>query len=147
MAWRELASARPYAFRFRLEATALLIIDMQRDFLQPGGFGQIQCGNDQVFEKVREIVPRTRVALDSARTLGMHVLHTREGHKPDLSDLPPSKRLRQVSAPHGHHHTAIGEDGPMGGLLIRGEDGHGIIDEVKPLPGEVVIDKAGKGSF
>lgn len=77
----------------------------------------------------------------------MHVVHTREGHKPDLSDLPPSERLRQVPAPHGHHHTAIGEDGPMGRLLIQGEDGHGIIDEVKSLPGEVVIDKAGKGSF
>jgi allophanate hydrolase len=143
----ELPSARPYAFRFRPESTALLIIDMQRDFLDPNGFGSIQCGNKEIFDSVRNIVPKTREVLDAARSLGLHVFHTREGHKPDLSDLPPAKRLRQISAPNGHHALGIGDQGPMGRLLIRGEYGHDIIDELKPIPGEVVIDKPGKGSF
>jgi allophanate hydrolase len=143
----ELPSARPYPYRFRIESTALIIIDMQRDFLDPNGFGMIQCGNDQVFEKVREVVPRTQAALQAARSLGLQVVHTREGHTPDLSDLPPSKRLRQVSAPAGHHTIGIGEQGPMGRLLVRGEYGNGIVDELRPLPGELVIDKPGKGSM
>ena len=74
-------------------------------------------------------------------------MHTREGHLPDLSDLPASKRLRQTTAPNGHHTIGIGGPGPMGRLLVRGEYGHDIIDELRPLPGEVVIDKPGKGSF
>lgn len=74
-------------------------------------------------------------------------MHTREGHLPDLSDLPASKRLRQTTAPNGHHTISIGGPGPMGRLLVRGEYGHDIIDELRPLPGEVVIDKPGKGSF
>ncbi|KAK4556247.1 hypothetical protein LTR86_006391 [Recurvomyces mirabilis] len=143
----ELAPARPYAFKFRPESTALLIIDMQRDFLDPNGFGAIQCGNDEVFASVRSIVPRTKEILRKVREMGMHVLHTREGHQPDLSDLPPAKRLRQTSAPSGHHTIGIGDQGPMGRLLIRGESGHDIIDDLKPHPGEVVIDKPGKGSF
>lgn len=143
----ELPSARPYAYKFRPESTALIIIDMQRDFLDYNGFGQIQCGNNDLFQKVRDIVPRTQRALEAARALGLYVVHTREGHKPDLSDLPPSKRLRQISAPSGHHTMGIGDEGPMGRLLVRGEYGHDIIDELKPIPGEVVIDKPGKGSF
>jgi len=143
----ELSSARPYAFRFRPESTALLVIDMQRDFLDPSGFGAVQCGNDEIFTRVRDIVPKTKEVLRAARDLGLHVLHTREGHKPDLSDLPPAKRLRQISAPSGHHDLGIGDQGPMGRLLVRGEYGHDIIDELSPLPGEVVIDKPGKGSF
>lgn len=143
----ELPSARPYPFRFRPEATALVIIDMQRDFLDPNGFGSIQCGNDDIFRKVRNIVPTTRRALDVSRELGLHIIHTREGHSPDLSDLPSAKRLRQKSAPSGHHTMGIGDQGPMGALLVRGEYGHDIIDELKPLPGEVVVDKPGKGSF
>ncbi|KAI6872115.1 glutamyl-tRNA amidotransferase subunit A [Hortaea werneckii] len=141
----ELKSARPYAFKFRAESTALLIIDMQRDFLDPNGFGSIQCGNDAIFQSVRSIVPKTKQVLDTARRLGLHVFHTREGHQPDLSDLPPAKRLRQTSAPSGHHTLGIGDQGPMGRLLIRGEYGHDIIDELKPYPGEVVFDKPGKG--
>lgn len=143
----ELPSTRPYAFTFPPEATALLIIDMQRDFLDPGGFGQVQCGNDEIFRQVRQIVPNTQKALAAARQLGLHVVHTREGHRPDLSDLPAAKRLRQISAPCGHHTVGIGDDGPLGRLLVRGEYGHDIINELKPLPGEVVIDKPGKGSF
>lgn len=143
----ELPSARPYPYKFPPESTALIIIDMQRDFVDYHGFGQIQCGNDEVFKKVRNIVPRTRQALEAARSLGLHVVHTREGHTPDLSDLPPSKRLRQISAPSGHHTMGIGDAGPMGRLLVRGEYGHDIIDELRPIPGEPVIDKPGKGSM
>jgi allophanate hydrolase len=143
----ELPLARPYAFKFRPESTALVVIDMQRDFLVSGGFGAIQCANDKIFESVRQIVPRTKEVLNAARTLGLHVVHTREGHKPDLSDLPASKRLRQKSAPSGHHVIGIGDEGRMGRLLVQGEYGHDIIDELKPYPGETVIDKPGKGSF
>lgn len=148
MTTMELPSARPYAFKFDPETTALLIIDMQRDFVDLNGFGQIQCGNDDLFKKVRNIVPRTRKALEAARTLGMHVVHTREGHRSSAAkDLPASKRLRQISSPSGHHTMTIGDEGPMGKLLIRGEYGHDVIDELKPIPGEVVVDKPGKGSF
>ncbi|CAK1361071.1 Allophanate hydrolase [Cercospora beticola] len=143
----ELRSARPYPYKFRAESTALVIIDMQRDFVDFNGFGQIQCGNDDIFKKVRNIVPRTQKALEAARSLGLYVVHTREGHTPDLSDLPPSKKLRQVSAPSGHHTMGIGDQGPMGRLLVRGEYGHDIIDELRPIPGEPVIDKPGKGSM
>lgn len=166
----ELPSARPYAYKFELETTALLIIDMQRDFVEPQGFGMdenasnapaipsgmltpfqagmIQCNNDELFQKVRKIIPRTRQVLEAARGLGMHVIHTREGHKSSAAkDLPASKRLRQISSPSGHHTKTIGDQGPMGKLLIRGEYGHDIIEELKPIPGEVVVDKPGKGSF
>ncbi|KXT05868.1 hypothetical protein AC579_4377 [Pseudocercospora musae] len=143
----ELPSARPYPYKFPQESTALVIIDMQRDFVDFNGFGMIQCGNDEIFKKVRNIVPRTRKALEAARALGLQVIHTREGHKPDLSDLPASKRLRQISAPSGHHTMTIGDQGPMGRLLVRGEYGHDIIDELTPIPGEPVIDKPGKGSM
>ncbi|THY34770.1 Isochorismatase hydrolase [Aureobasidium pullulans] len=143
----ELPRAIPYAFQFRKESTALVIIDMQRDFLEPGGFGSIQCGDFEVFNRVRNIVPTVQRALETSRKLGLHVMHTREGHLPDLSDLPASKRLRQMTAPNGHHTIGIGGPGPMGRLLVRGEYGHDIIDELRPLPGEVVIDKPGKGSF
>ncbi|THY65001.1 Isochorismatase hydrolase [Aureobasidium pullulans] len=143
----ELPRAIPYAFRFRKESTALVIIDMQRDFLEAGGFGSIQCGDFEVFNRVRNIVPTVQRALETSRKLGLHVMHTREGHLPDLSDLPASKRLRQTTAPNGHHTIGIGGPGPMGRLLVRGEYGHDVIDELRPLPGEVVIDKPGKGSF
>ncbi|KAG9747341.1 glutamyl-tRNA amidotransferase subunit A, partial [Aureobasidium melanogenum] len=143
----ELPSARPYAFKFRPESTALVIIDMQRDFLDAGGYGDIQCGNKDIFEGVRSIVSQTRAVLNAARKMNIHVVHTREGHKPDLSDLPASKRLRQKSAPSGHHVIGIGDEGPMGRLLVRGEYGHDIIDDLKPFPGETIIDKPGKGSF
>ena len=142
-----LPSARPYAYEFRPESTALLVIDMQRDFLERGGYGELQCGNDEIFGSVRKIVPQVQEVLKAARELGLHVMHTREGHRSDLSDLPASKRLRQKTAPSGQHTIGIGDQGPMGRLLVRGEPGHEIIDDLKPFPGELVIDKPGKGSF
>jgi nicotinamidase-related amidase len=142
-----LSSARPYAFTFPVSTTALLIIDMQRDFLDPAGFGAIQCGNDTIHSAVRTIVPTVQNVLAASRSIGLTIIHTREGHLPDLSDLPASKKLRQVSAPGGHHTMGIGDQGPMGRLLVRGEWGHDIIDELTPHEDEVVIDKPGKGSF
>ncbi|KAK0724088.1 glutamyl-tRNA amidotransferase subunit A [Lasiosphaeris hirsuta] len=142
-----LPNARPYAFQFPLATTALIIIDIQRDFVDPGGFGSIQCGNDEIFSQARAIVPNVRKVLDVFRSAGSHVIHTREGHQPDLADLPASKKFRQVSAPNGHHAMGIGDQGPMGRLLVRGEWGHDIIDELTPCPGETIIDKPGKGSF
>lgn len=142
-----LPNARPYAFSFPTATTVLIIIDMQRDFLEPGGFGSIQCGNPEAFTKVRNIVPKIQKVLQESRAIGLRIFHTREGHKSDLSDLPSSKRLRQVNNPKGHHSLGIEDTGPMGKLLVRGEYGHDVIDELKPFPGEVVIDKPGKGSF
>ncbi|KAL2065558.1 hypothetical protein VTL71DRAFT_3228 [Oculimacula yallundae] len=142
-----LPNARPYTFTFPPATTALIIIDMQRDFVDPDGFGSIQCGNPEIFSAVRSIVPTLQKVLEVSRNIGLHIIHTREGHRPDLSDLPPSKRLRQISAPNGHHTMGIGDQGPMGRLLVRGEWGHDIIDELRQLPGETVIDKPGKGSY
>ncbi|KAG9237988.1 amidase signature domain-containing protein [Amylocarpus encephaloides] len=142
-----LPNARPYGFTFPPATTALIIIDMQRDFVDPNGFGSIQCGNPEIFSAVRNIVPTLQKVLEVARSIGLRVIHTREGHRPDLSDLPPSKKVRQVNAPHGHHTMGIGDQGPMGRLLVRGEWGHDIIDELRQLPGEPVIDKPGKGSY
>ena len=131
-------AAQPYPFEFDPAAAALLIIDMQRDFLEPGGFGAV-LGNDVTL--LQRIVPATRRLLDAARARGMLVIHTREGHRPDLSDLPPAKRAR------GRLAVGIGDVGPMGRILVRGEAGHDIIPELAPLPGEPVIDKPGKGAF
>jgi nicotinamidase-related amidase len=131
-------AAEPYPYEFIPEQTALLIIDMQRDFLEPGGFGEM-LGND-VSQLRRTIEPNKRL-LAAWRAAGLTVLHTREGHRPDLSDLPPSKKVR------GKGKTSIGDSGPMGRILIRGEAGHDIIPELYPLPGEAVIDKPGKGAF
>ncbi len=131
-------AAEPYPYEFIPEQTALLIIDMQRDFLEPGGFGEM-LGND-VGQLRRTIEPNKRL-LAAWREAGLTVLHTREGHRPDLSDLPPAKKVR------GHGTTTIGDPGPMGRILIRGEAGHDIIPELYPLPGEAVIDKPGKGAF
>lgn len=130
--------AEPYEFCFDPASTALLIIDMQRDFVLPGGFGEL-LGN-----KVALLTPAiapTRRVLDVFRTIQLQVLHTREGHRPDMSDCPPSKRAR------GKLKTGIGDPGPMGRVLIRGEHGHGIIEQLAPLPSETVIDKPGKGAF
>lgn len=142
-----LPNARPYAYAFPPATTALIMIDMQRDFVDKNGFGSIQCGNDEIHSAVRTIVPTIAKVLDVSRSMGLTIIHTREGHRPDLSDLPASKKLRQVSNPNGHHTLGIGDRGPMGRLLVRGEWGHDIIDELKPLPEEIVIDKPGKGSY
>ena len=137
--------AEPYDFAFPLEKTALLVIDMQRDFLLDGGFGQIQGGS---LEAVQASIPPTRQLLNICRRVGLAIFHTREGHKPDLSDCPSSKIFRQAAAPGGgQHKKVIGDAGDMGRLLIRGEYGHDIVDDLQPLPGEVVIDKPGKGAF
>jgi biuret amidohydrolase len=130
--------AKPFAFECDLAHTALVIIDMQRDFLEPGGFGAM-LGNDVAM--LTCVIEPIAAVLDAARAAGMMVIHTREGHRPDLSDCPPSKRAR------GHLDTPIGADGPNGRVLVRGEPGHGIVDELAPIGGEIVLDKPGKGAF
>lgn len=131
-------SAEPGPIALDLSATALLIIDMQRDFMEPGGFGET-LGND-VSQLARAVKPIGAV-LKAARDTGMLVIHTREGHLPDLSDAPPAKIER------GAPSHRIGDPGPMGRILIRGEAGHDIIPELYPLDSEIVIDKPGKGAF
>lgn len=142
-----LAKARPYPFSFPLSSTALILIDLQRDFLAPGGFGAEQCRNPDMFNQVRNIVPAVQRVLEAFRSFDGHVIHTREGHKPNLADLPASKKLRQKNSPSGKGVAGIGDEGSMGRLLVRGEYGHDIVDELTPWPGEDVVDKPGKGSF
>jgi len=130
--------AEPEPIGVDWSATALVIIDMQRDFMEPGGFGET-LGND-VSQLARAVMPIAAV-LAAARDMGMLVIHTREGHLPDLSDAPPAKIER------GAPSLRIGDPGPMGRILIRGEAGHDIIPELYPLDSEIVIDKPGKGAF
>ncbi|MEA2939251.1 MAG: biuret amidohydrolase [Alphaproteobacteria bacterium] len=130
--------AEPARLSVDLDQAALLIIDMQRDFLEPGGFGEA-LGND--VSRLRAAVSPCREVLAAARRAGMLVIHTREGHRADLSDAPPHKVER------GDPALRIGARGPMGRILIRGEPGHDIIPELYPLRGEPVIDKPGKGAF
>ncbi|KAF2843295.1 amidase signature enzyme [Patellaria atrata CBS 101060] len=137
--------AKPYPFTFPLKHTALLVIDMQRDFLLKSGFGEIQGGN---LEAVQASIVPTRKLLDACRNAGLAIFHTREGHVPDLADCPSSKLIRQGAAPNNSQHSlVIGDKGEMGRLLVRGEYGHDLVDELTPYPSEVVIDKPGKGSF
>ena len=131
-------SAEPYPFDLIPGKCALLIIDMQRDFLEPGGFGEM-LGND--ISQLRGTIEPNRRLLAFWREKGLMVMHTREGHRTDLADLPPAKKIR------GRSPTKIGDAGPMGRILVRGHDGHDIIPELYPLPGEPVIDKPGKGAF
>jgi nicotinamidase-related amidase len=130
--------ATPFAFPFDLEKTALVIIDMQRDFVEPGGFGET-LGND--VSLLTAIVPACQRVLAAWREAGGLVVHTRESHKPDLSDCPPAKRER------GNPSLRIGDVGPMGRILVAGELGNQIIAELAPQAGEIVIDKPGKGMF
>jgi len=130
--------AEPAPVSFELDHTALLIIDMRRDFLEPGGFGAA-LGND--VSLLRAAVEPCRAVLAAARKAGITVIHTREGHRPDLSDAPRLKVER------GDPALRIGAAGPMGRILVRGEPGHDIIPELYPAPGEPVIDKPGKGAF
>jgi nicotinamidase-related amidase len=130
--------ADPYPFAFDPARAALLVIDMQRDFVEPGGFGET-LGND--VSLLRAVIPPLQAALAATRDAGITVIHTREGHLPDLSDCPPAKLTR------GEPALRIGDPGPKGRILIRGEYGHDIIDELAPADGELVIDKPGKGSF
>jgi len=131
-------AAEPEPLAVDVSRTALVMIDMQRDFLEPGGFGE-SLGND-VSLLAKTIAPCQRL-LAAARTLGLLVIHTREGHRPDLSDAPPAKVER------GAPHLRIGALGPMGRILVRGEAGHDIIPALYPQAGEPVIDKPGKGAF
>lgn len=130
--------AEPYDLEIDLRRTALLIIDMQRDFVEPGGFGEA-LGND--VSPLQAAIPPTQRVLEAARAANLPVIHTREGHRSDLADLWSAKHDR------GKGVLRIGEQGPMGRLLVRGEQGHDIVPELYPLPGEPVIDKPGKGSF
>ncbi len=130
--------AEPGPFSLPPGQIALVIIDMQRDFLLPGGFGET-LGND--VSQLAAVVPPLQRVLAAARASGMMIIHTREGHRPDLSDLPPAKHRRGKPA------LRIGDPGPYGRILVRGEYGHDIIDELRPEPDELVIDKPGKGSF
>ncbi len=130
--------ALPAAVAIDKACTALLIIDMQRDFLEPGGFGEA-LGNDVT--RLSAIVPACRALLEAARAAGLTVIHTREGHRPDMTDAPRAKVER------GAPSLRIGDRGPMGRILIRGEAGHAIIAELAPAAGEPVLDKPGKGAF
>ena len=131
-------AAEPYPFDLDPAHAGLVIIDMQRDFLEPGGFGAA-LGND--VSLLRRTIAPTRRLLEAARAAGLTVIHTREGHRPDLADLPPAKKAR------GRLAAGIGDPGPMGRILVRGEPGHDIIPELYPLAGEPVVDKPGKGAF
>ena len=130
--------ADPTSFLFEPTTTALLVIDMQRDFVEPGGFGET-LGND--VSRLRGVIAPLQRTLAATRAAGVMVIHTREGHLPDLSDCPPAKLER------GRPSMRIGDLGPGGRILIHGEHGHGIIDELAPVDGELVIDKPGKGAF
>jgi nicotinamidase-related amidase len=130
--------AEPYDFEFEPAATVLMVIDMQNDFVSPGGFGEF-LGND--VSLLRKAINPIKNVLEAVRRTEIRVIHTREGHRSDLSDCPQSKLRR------GNLKIGIGDEGTMGRVLIRGEKGHDIIDELKPKEGEPIIDKPGKGSF
>ncbi|MDP3899280.1 MAG: isochorismatase family cysteine hydrolase [Mesorhizobium sp.] len=131
-------AAQPFNFTFRPETTALIVIDMQRDFAEQGGFGA-SLGND--VSRVTKIVPTVKRLIEGFRAAGLPVIHTMECHRPDLSDLPPAKRNR------GNPTIRIGDAGPMGRVLIAGESGTAILDALAPVDGELVIEKPGKGAF
>ena len=130
--------AEPEPISVDLARTALVVIDMQRDFLEPGGFGET-LGND--VSLLQKPVAPIKALLEGCRARGMLVVHTREGHRPDLSDAPRAKVER------GAPSMRIGAKGPMGRILVRGEPGHDIVPELYPFPNEPVIDKPGKGAF
>ena len=131
-------AAEPFVFRFAPEKTALVVIDMQRDFVEPGGFGA-SLGNDVT--RLHAAIGPIASLLAAWRARGWPVLHTRECHRPDLSDCPPAKRGR------GEPALRIGDPGPMGRLLVAGEPGADIIPALAPAAGELVVDKPGKGMF
>ncbi|HGY4723501.1 isochorismatase [Citrobacter freundii] len=129
--------AQPFAYSFDPATTALIVIDMQRDFVEPHGFGEA-LGND--VSLLRRAIEPCRRLLEAARHAGLFVVHTREGHRPDLSNCPTAKLTRGGK-------TFIGQQGSMGRILIQGEPGHDIIPELYPQAGEPIIDKPGKGAF
>jgi nicotinamidase-related amidase len=131
---RIILQAEPAPIAIEAAHSALVIIDMQRDFLEPGGFGEALGNNVSLLQQA--VAPCA-----AAIAAGMTIMHTREGHRPDLSDAPPAKLLR------GEPSKRIGDPGPMGRILIRGEPGHDIVSALAPAPGEPVLDKPGKGAF
>jgi nicotinamidase-related amidase len=133
-----IANAKPYPYDFPRAGTALIIIDMQRDFLEPGGFGEA-LGND-VSRLAAAVEPTARV-LAAFRKAALPIIHTKEAHRADLSDCPPAKRARGSSS------LRIGDPGPMGRILIAGEPGNDIVPALAPKAGETVIEKPGKGAF
>lgn len=134
---KKIVAAKPFEFSFDPQSTALIVIDMQRDFVLPGGFGEA-LGNN--VEPMSKIIPNLKALLECCRKHNMLIIHTREGHRQDLSDCPPAKLMRGGK-------KFIGEPGPMGRILVRGEYGHDFIDELKPLKGEIILDKPGKDAF
>jgi nicotinamidase-related amidase len=141
--------ADPYPWPFdgdlRTDNTALVVIDMQTDFCGKGGYIDLLGYDISITRACIEPIQRVLAAF---RQHGFHVLHTREGHRPDLSDLPANKRWRSRKLQNGGPgQTGIGDPGPRGRVLVRGESGWDIIPELAPLPGEPIIDKPGKGSF
>ena len=130
--------AQPYAYDFPAGKLALIVIDMQRDFIEEGGFGSV-LGND--VRPLGAIVPTVRRLIDGFRAARLPIIHTREGHRPDLSDCPPAKRMR------GNGALGIGDKGPMGRILVDGEPGNDLVPELAAHPGETVIIKPGKGAF
>ncbi len=139
MTIRAIACRNHQSFPYPVSNTALLIIDMQRDFCCEGGYGAQSGGS---VEPMRRIIPNVAALLEHGRRIGLTIIHTREGHLPDLSDCPPAKLARSRNAD-----AEIGKQGPMGRLLIRGEYGHDFIDELTPAAGEIVIDKPGFSAF
>ena len=131
-------AAQPFDFTYDPAHLALIVIDMQRDFIEPGGFGAT-LGND--VSLLKKIVPTVGRLIDAFRIAGLPIVHTRECHRPDLSDCPPAKLLR------GKPSLRIGDPGSMGRILIAGEPGADIVPELAPRPGEIVLDKPGKGAF
>ena len=131
-------AAAPFPYAFDRHHMALIVIDMQRDFAEPGGFGE-SLGND--VSLIQAIVPTVQKLIEGFRAEDLLVIHTKECHRPDLSDCPPAKRNR------GNPTLRIGDPGPMGRVLIAGEPGTDIIDQCAPIAGEVVIEKPGKGAF
>lgn len=133
-----IVKARPYDFSLDRTRAALVVIDMQRDFIEPGGFGAT-LGND--VSRLTAIVPTVAGLIGLFRREGLPIVHTREAHAPDLSDCPPAKRLR------GEPGLRIGDKGAMGRILIAGEPGNQILAELAPIEGEIAVDKPGKGMF
>ncbi|HLJ91846.1 MAG TPA: cysteine hydrolase [Gemmataceae bacterium] len=131
-------AAQPFAYTFELPRVALVIIDMQRDFIEPGGFGAA-LGND--VSRLKPIIPAIANLLGAFRERGMAVIHTKECHRPDLADCPPAKRSR------GDCPLRIGDRGPMGRILIDGEPGNDFVVALRPRSGELIISKPGKGAF
>lgn len=130
--------ARPFPLRLPLPGTAVMVIDMQRDFVEPGGFGE-SLGND--VEPLQAVIPPVARLLATARRTGLPIVHTREAHRPDMADCPAAKRNR------GEPRLRIGDRGPMGRILIEGEPGNDFVAELQPREGEHVISKPGKGAF